>query len=98
LDILAEILDYNEDFLLTKFPIQELQTLFHLAGKLCLAEKLFNKAENYFNKELKINPNSLRGYSALGDAYIALGREAEAAKMYEKAGKRQVHDMAIETK
>ncbi|MGA7723576.1 MAG: glycosyltransferase [Ignavibacteriaceae bacterium] len=98
LDNLEEVLDYDENFLLNKLPIQELQTLFHLGGKLCLIQKLFNKAENYFNKEIKINPNSLRGYKALGDAYLALGREEEAAKMYDKLGKRQVNDIVVETK
>ncbi len=54
-------------------------------GKLFLNDSLFNKARDFYQKEIKSAPNDIRGYLSLGEAYIGLEKTDSAKMTYQKA-------------
>jgi len=55
-------------------------------GRVCAAEKLWGKAEEYLTLVLRRQP-TVAVHAALGDLYEALGRDAEAAAQYREAAR-----------
>ena len=54
-------------------------------GRKYLYEKNYNKAIEEFEQATQINPNSADSYMCIGDAYLGLNQNEDAAKNYEKA-------------
>lgn len=50
-----------------------------------LAAKQFDKAIEFFSKNVKNDPNTANGYDSLGDGYKATGEKEKAIKNYKKA-------------
>jgi HemY protein len=55
-------------------------------GRLCAAEKLWGKAEDYLKLALKSQP-SVAGHAALGELYEGLGRADDAAAQFRAAAR-----------
>ena len=54
-------------------------------GRLFLNDSLFNKARDFYQKEIKSAPNDIRAYCSLGEAYIGLEKTDSAKIAYQKA-------------
>jgi glycosyltransferase involved in cell wall biosynthesis len=96
LECLEKVL--SDNCLINRIPVRNLDPLFNLAGKLCFMLQLYEKAIEYYKRELQYNPESSRAYTGLCEIYTITGNQAEAAKTYEKASKRQEQEMLEESK
>jgi glycosyltransferase involved in cell wall biosynthesis len=85
----------NNEKLIYEIPVQSIDPVFNLAGKICFMLKLFEQAINYYKRGLQFNPKSLRAYSGLAEVYSETGDTSEAAKMYEKACEKNEHDIVV---
>lgn len=61
--------------------------LYHLLAEAHYEKEQFDKARGYYEKAVKLNPNSQSDHYQLGNIYLAQKRFAKAAASYETAGK-----------
>ncbi|MCL5030010.1 MAG: glycosyltransferase [Bacteroidetes bacterium] len=77
---------------------QSSATLYHLAAKICLMEKNYDKAEKYFRMELEMQPESSRAYEGLGDVYSEMGQDQDAMDMFNKSLKISADNVIVSEK
>lgn len=63
----------------------EKEDLYDLAGKVCLSLENLEKAKEYFERELQVNPHSSRACTSLGNIFSLAGLYDASKTMYEWA-------------
>jgi tetratricopeptide (TPR) repeat protein len=63
----------------------EFQSLDIAGGALLLNERQFSEAIKYFRRAIVVVPEDAKGYELLADAYLQLGRNAEALPLADRA-------------